>query len=57
MPQIHGTGTEDYYLACLWPNPNYNKPFAGCVGDITKIPGRPATTDSTLRGRSVLQRT
>jgi hypothetical protein len=39
MPQIHGTGTEDYYLACLWPNPNYNKPFAGCVGDITKIPG------------------
>lgn len=39
MPQVHGTGTEDYYLACLWPNPNYNKPFAGCVGDITKIPG------------------
>ncbi|MFZ1935304.1 MAG: DUF2961 domain-containing protein [Thermoguttaceae bacterium] len=39
MPQVHGTGTEDYYLACLWPNPNYNKPFAGCVGDITKTPG------------------
>jgi hypothetical protein len=39
MPQVHGTGTEDYYLACLWPNPNYNMPFAGCVGDITKIPG------------------
>jgi hypothetical protein len=39
MPQVHGTGTEDYYLACLWPNPNFNKPFAGCVGDITKIPG------------------
>ncbi len=39
MPQINGTGTEDYYLACLWPNPNYNKPFAGCVGDITKKPG------------------
>ncbi len=39
MPQVHGTGTEDYYLACLWPNPNYNKPFAGCVGDITKKPG------------------
>lgn len=39
MPQVHGTGTEDYYLMCLWPNPNYNKPFAGCVGDITKIPG------------------
>ncbi len=39
MPQVHGTGTEDYYLACLWPNPNYNRPFAGCVGDITKKPG------------------
>ena len=39
MPQINGTGTEDYYLACLWPNPNYNMPFAGCVGDIKKIPG------------------
>jgi hypothetical protein len=38
-PQVHGTGTEDYYLACLWPNPNFNLPFAGCVGDITKIPG------------------
>jgi hypothetical protein len=38
-PQVHGTGSEDYYLACLWPNPNYNLPFAGCVGDITKIPG------------------
>jgi hypothetical protein len=39
MPQISGTGSEDYYLACLWPNPNFNKPFAGCVGDISKIPG------------------
>lgn len=39
MPQVHGTGTEDYYLACLWPNPYYNKPFAGCVNDITKKPG------------------
>ncbi|MBN2023904.1 MAG: DUF2961 domain-containing protein [Pirellulales bacterium] len=39
MPRIHGTGSEDYYLACLWPNPNFNKPFAGCVGDITKKPG------------------
>jgi hypothetical protein len=39
MPQINGTGTEDYYLACLWPNPNYNLPFAGCVGDIKKQPG------------------
>ena len=51
MPQVHGTGTEDYYLACLWPNPNYNKPFAGCVGDITKIPARPAITDFTSKPR------
>lgn len=34
MPQINGTGTEDYYLACLWPNPHYTLPFAGCVGDV-----------------------
>jgi hypothetical protein len=39
MPQVSGTGTEDYYLACLWPNPNYNMPFAGCIGDIKKQPG------------------
>ncbi len=39
MPQINGTGTEDYYLACLWPNPNYNMPFAGCIGDIKQQPG------------------
>jgi hypothetical protein len=33
-PQIIGTGTEDYYLACFWPNPLINKPFAGCTYDI-----------------------
>jgi hypothetical protein len=33
-PQINGTGTEDYYLACLWPNMRYNTPFAGCVNDV-----------------------
>ena len=33
-PQINGTGTEDYYLACLWPNIEFNTPFAGCVGDV-----------------------
>jgi hypothetical protein len=33
MPQINGTGTEDFYLACLWPNVNFNFPYAGCVGD------------------------
>ncbi len=34
MPQINGTGTEDYYLACYWPNLRYDTPFAGCVGDV-----------------------
>lgn len=38
-PQINGTGTEDYYLACYWPNPNFNIPFAGCIGNIQQIPG------------------
>lgn len=38
-PQIHGTGSEDYYLACYWPNYNFSLPFAGCVGDITVTPG------------------
>jgi hypothetical protein len=39
MPQISGTGSEDYYLACFWPNRNFNLPFAGCVGDIHLQPG------------------
>jgi hypothetical protein len=34
MPQINGTGTEDYYLACYWPNANFNLPFSGCVGNV-----------------------
>lgn len=33
-PQINGTGSEDYYLGCFWPNFAYNSPFACCVGDI-----------------------
>ena len=32
-PQINGTGSEDYYLACFWPNRHFSMPFAGCVGD------------------------
>jgi hypothetical protein len=32
-PQINGTGTEDYYLACFWPNRHHTRPFSGCVGD------------------------
>ncbi|MCC6444218.1 MAG: DUF2961 domain-containing protein [Armatimonadetes bacterium] len=33
MPQINGTGSEDYYLGCFWPNRHFCLPFAGCVGD------------------------
>jgi len=38
-PQIHGTGSEDYYLGCFWPNLNFNSPFACCVGDIQEEGG------------------
>lgn len=38
-PQINGTGTEDYYLGCFWPNMKYNTPFAGCVNDVRIISG------------------
>ena len=37
-PQINGTGSEDYYLGCFWPNLDYSSPFACCVGD-TQIQG------------------
>jgi len=33
-PQINGTGSEDYYLGCFWPNREFNSPFACVVGDI-----------------------
>ena len=35
-PQIYGTGTEDYYLCCFWPNPVFSTPFAGCSHNIVK---------------------
>ncbi len=38
-PQINGTGTEDYYLGCFWPNREFNSPFACCVGDIQEEAG------------------
>jgi len=38
-PQINGTGSEDYYLACYWPNRVFNSPFANCVGDIQEMGG------------------
>ncbi len=33
-PQINGTGSEDYYLGCFWPNRQYSSPFAICAGDL-----------------------
>lgn len=33
-PRINGTGTEDLYLACYWPNLRYDSPCAGCVNDV-----------------------
>lgn len=33
-PAFNGTGSEDYYLACYWPNVDFDLPFAGCVGNI-----------------------
>jgi len=33
-PQINGTGSEDYYLGCFWPNLHFSSPFACCAGDI-----------------------
>lgn len=43
-PQINGTGTEDFYLGCYWPNYKYDSPVAGCVSDIYLEGG------STLQG-------
>jgi len=38
-PQINGTGSEDYYLGCFWPNRHYSSPFATCAGDIQQEAG------------------
>jgi len=38
-PQLNGTGTEDYYLGCFWPNRHYDSPFACCVGDVFEEAG------------------
>jgi hypothetical protein len=38
-PQINGTGTEDYYLACFWPNVDFDSPFACVAGDIQREGG------------------
>jgi len=47
-PQINGTGTEDYYLACFWSNREFNSPFANCVGDVR------AEAGGTLKGAYTL---
>ncbi len=38
-PQINGTGSEDYYLACFWPNLDFDMPFGCVVGDVNKQGG------------------
>ncbi len=43
-PQINGTGTEDFYLGCYWPNLKYDSPCAGCVNDVYLM------NDSTVKG-------
>lgn len=43
-PVINGTGTEDLYLACYWPNRKFDSPVAGCVNDVFEENG------STLKG-------
>jgi hypothetical protein len=38
-PQWNGTGTEDYYLACFWPNPDFDTPFGCVAGNIQEEGG------------------
>ncbi len=38
-PQINGTGTEDYYLACFWPNVDFDTPFGCIAGNIQEEGG------------------
>jgi len=38
-PQFNGTGTEDYYLACFWPNLDFDTPFGGVAGNIQEEGG------------------
>lgn len=38
-PQINGTGTEDYYLACFWPNTDFDAPFGSVAGNIQEEGG------------------
>lgn len=47
-PQINGTGTEDYYLGCFWPNMVYHSAFAGCVNDVRLMSGGDPTKWTTI---------
>ncbi len=38
-PQINGTGTEDYFLACFWPNTDFDTPFGSVAGNIQEEGG------------------
>lgn len=38
-PQINGTGSEDYFLACFWPNPDFDTPFGCVIGSIAEEGG------------------
>ena len=38
-PQLNGTGSEDYYLACFWPDIDFDMPFGCVVGDVYKEGG------------------
>lgn len=44
-PAFNGTGSEDYYLACYWPNLDFDLPFAGCVGNIKLERENPSESD------------
>lgn len=46
-PSINGTGTEDLYLGCYWPNFRYDSPLAGCVNDVFLDNG--ATPEGALK--------
>jgi len=39
-PIFNGTGSEDYYICCFWPNTNFNCPFGGCVGNVFEQSGK-----------------
>lgn len=41
-PIFNGTGSEDYYICCFWPNTNFNCPFGGCVGNVFEQAGKPS---------------